>query len=104
MVKIWISDNTLNSTVIPVGRLDIKGQIDGKTTMKGSRQGHNADRAEQDKEEEDGFAFLTSACMVTSGEAVLGTVKWYLDSGATDHIVKVANYFKESRKLDKPQD
>jgi len=27
------TDNTLNSTVITVGRLDIKGQIAGKTTM-----------------------------------------------------------------------
>jgi len=59
-------------------------------------------RGDRDQEEEDGFAFLTSACMVTSGEAALGNVKWYLDSGATDHMVKVANYFKKGRKLDKP--
>jgi len=31
--------------------------------------------------------FLTSACMLTTGEAALGNVKWYLDSGATDHMV-----------------
>jgi len=46
-----------------------------KNNNGGSRQGHNADRADQDQEEEDGFALLTSACMVTSGEAVLGNVK-----------------------------
>jgi len=68
----------------------------------GSRRGYNANRADQDQEQEDGVAFLTSACMMTSGEAALRTVIWYLDSGATDHMVKVANYLKESRKLGKP--
>jgi len=44
-----------------------------KNNNRGSRQGHNADRADQDKEEEDGFAFLTSACMVTSEEGTQWT-------------------------------
>jgi len=76
---------------ITVGMLDIKSRIAGKTTM-----GVLDKAIIQTEEEDDDFAFLTLACMVTSGEAALGTVKWYLDSEATDHMVKEALKIAES--------
>jgi len=72
MVKIWIRDNTLNSTVCyNCGKAGHKRSNCWKNTNWGSRQSHNADIADQDQEEEDDFAFQTSACMVTSGEATV---------------------------------
>uniref|UniRef100_A0A1Y1N9D3 CCHC-type domain-containing protein n=3 Tax=Photinus pyralis TaxID=7054 RepID=A0A1Y1N9D3_PHOPY len=52
-----------------------------------------------DEEEDEPTAFLTVAAMEVSP---VNHIMWYVDSGATDHMVCNESYFSQINKLDKP--
>lgn len=52
--------------------------------------------------EEDCLSDGADVCFVASKEAELEKMQWFLDSGATDHMIKDSRYFSEMRRLEKP--
>nr|XP_029713223.1 uncharacterized protein LOC115257583 [Aedes albopictus] len=52
--------------------------------------------------EEDSDSDRADVCFLASKEEELVKMQWFLDSGATDHMVKDSRYFSQMRRLDRP--